>query len=164
MDKLICSTRFHTIIKPLISNNLLNNHPNCHTNLFVFSKKFSTSSKKPFEDLDENAKKTLGIVYDKKPFKYHCLEGKAYFWCSCGYSHKQPFCDGTHKDPHLKIDLKPLRFDCKESKEYWFCNCKQTKHAPFCDGTHRQEKIQLGPSIIRDHNSPPLVIEKIKKK
>ncbi|KAI7685841.1 hypothetical protein SSS_05496 [Sarcoptes scabiei] len=58
MDKLICSTRFHTIIKPLISNNLLNNHPNCHTNLFVFSKKFSTSSKKPFEDLDENAKKT----------------------------------------------------------------------------------------------------------
>ncbi|XP_027200478.2 uncharacterized protein LOC113794562 [Dermatophagoides pteronyssinus] len=160
---------------------------------FIFVRKISINSNplrllsskgKFFDDSDEKTKQTkqaisdlkakqlypeyeqteYGIVYDRKPFKYQCIAGKAYFWCSCGHSHKQPFCDGTHRNEHLKIKLKPLRWDCNETKEYWFCNCKQTKHPPFCDGTHRQKSIQDGPSTIRDHHSPPLVIEKIKKK
>ena len=54
----------------------------------------------------------------------------------------QPFCDGTHRSPFLKIKLKPVRFVPTETKEYWFCNCKQTNNRPFCDGSHRDEEIQ----------------------
>ncbi|KAH9408686.1 CDGSH-type zinc finger [Tyrophagus putrescentiae] len=144
----------------------------------------SQSTRKILDDSDENTRKTKkeitdlpekeiypeyvqpakGVVYDKKPFKYECIEGKAYVWCSCGRSHKQPFCDGTHKNKHLRITLRPVRWDCTETKEYWFCNCKQTKHPPFCDGTHKAESIQKGHSTVRDVHSPIVVPEKIKKK
>jgi len=83
-----------------------------------------------------------GKIYDKKPFKLLCQKGKSYMWCSCGYSKNQPFCDGTHRSPFLKIKLKPVRFVPTETKEYWFCNCKQTNNRPFCDGSHRDEEIQ----------------------
>merc|ERR1711911_134915 len=83
-----------------------------------------------------------GKIYDKKPFKFMCQKGKSYFWCSCGHSKNQPFCDGTHKSPFLKITMRPVRFVPTETKEYWFCNCKQTSSRPFCDGTHRDPEIQ----------------------
>ncbi|XP_055337177.1 CDGSH iron-sulfur domain-containing protein 3, mitochondrial-like [Paramacrobiotus metropolitanus] len=74
-----------------------------------------------------------GRIYDKKPFKC-CLEpGKKYSWCSCGYSHKQPFCDGAHKKPYINSSLRPVKFVATEAKEVWFCNCKQTNTKPFCD-------------------------------
>ena len=57
---------------------------------------------------------------------------KSYYWCTCGKSTKQPFCDGSHKDSG-KI---PVKFDSTESKDVFFCNCKQTKDQPFCDGSH----------------------------
>ncbi|XP_043260433.1 CDGSH iron-sulfur domain-containing protein 3, mitochondrial [Colletes gigas] len=82
-----------------------------------------------------------GFIYDNKPFKFTCEAGKNYSWCLCGKSHKQPFCDGTHKNIHLKIKLKPIRFSVKETKSYWLCNCKQTSNRPFCDGTHNREDI-----------------------
>ncbi|XP_033335779.2 uncharacterized protein LOC117225995 [Megalopta genalis] len=83
-----------------------------------------------------------GAVYDVKPFKFTCEAGKIYSWCLCGYSHSQPFCDGTHKNIFLKIKHRPIRFMVKETKDYWLCNCKQTSNRPFCDGTHRNEEIQ----------------------
>ncbi|CAG7826665.1 unnamed protein product [Allacma fusca] len=101
----------------------------------------------PYEKLDIYTQKAVnqpgkGKIYDKKPFKFFCEKGKTYLWCTCGYSHSQPFCDGHHKNPHFRIKMKPLIFLCPESKEYWFCNCKQTKQRPFCDGTHRLPEIQ----------------------
>lgn len=83
-----------------------------------------------------------GNIHNKRPFKYHCKEGRAYIWCSCGWSRTQPFCDGTHKNTRLKIENRPLRFDCTETKDYWFCQCKQTKNRPFCDGSHNQEEVR----------------------
>jgi len=83
-----------------------------------------------------------GKIYDKKPFKFLCQKGKSYMWCSCGHSKTQPFCDGTHKSPFLKIKLRPVRFVPTETKEYFFCNCKQTNNRPFCDGAHRDKEIQ----------------------
>ena len=61
-------------------------------------------------------------------------EGKSYFWCSCGKSSKQPFCDGSHKG----TGFKPVVYKSKFTKKMFFCACKQTKHQPFCDGSHNK--------------------------
>jgi len=59
-------------------------------------------------------------------------EGKRYFWCACGRSAKQPFCDGSHKD----TGITPMLFTAEKTEELWFCGCKATEGQPFCDGTH----------------------------
>ena len=58
--------------------------------------------------------------------------GKSYYWCSCGKSKNQPFCDGGHSGS----GFAPVKFDAKESKTVYFCGCKATKNAPLCDGAH----------------------------
>ena len=60
--------------------------------------------------------------------------GKDYYWCSCGRSKSQPFCDGSHKD----TGFTPKKFSVDESKTVWLCTCKKTSNAPYCDGTHRK--------------------------
>ncbi|MEL6366125.1 MAG: CDGSH iron-sulfur domain-containing protein [Pseudomonadota bacterium] len=60
--------------------------------------------------------------------------GKAYFWCTCGRSSKQPFCDGSHQ----VTDLAPMRWEAPETKTVFFCTCKQTGGAPLCDGSHNK--------------------------
>ena len=59
--------------------------------------------------------------------------GKAYMWCACGLSNKQPFCDGSHKKERK---FKSLKYLATESKEVFFCGCKMTSHQPLCDGSH----------------------------
>ncbi|KAM7303785.1 CDGSH iron-sulfur domain-containing protein 3, mitochondrial [Ixodes scapularis] len=90
-----------------------------------------------------------GRVYDKKPFRFECKQGHVYHWCACGFSHTQPFCDGSHRNPHLKISLRPVRFVAEETRQYWFCNCKQTQRRPFCDGSHKTEAVQAAVSVIK---------------
>lgn len=58
--------------------------------------------------------------------------GKKYYWCSCGLSKKQPFCDGSHKG----TPMKPLAFEVDKTKKYLMCRCKTTKKGPFCDLSH----------------------------
>jgi CDGSH iron-sulfur domain-containing protein 3 len=60
--------------------------------------------------------------------------GKPYFWCSCGLSAKQPFCDGSHKG----TGLSPLRHVPEADGTAWFCTCKQSSRAPLCDGSHKR--------------------------
>ena len=67
------------------------------------------------------------------PYKFKVEKDKTYFWCSCGLSNKQPFCDGSHSKEKLFESVKYL---AKSNKEVWFCGCKRTKHQPFCDGSH----------------------------
>lgn len=62
------------------------------------------------------------------------LEPGTYWWCSCGKSQNQPFCDGSHKGS----GLFPLEFKVEEKKKVALCKCKHTNNKPFCDGTHRQ--------------------------
>ncbi len=69
----------------------------------------------------------------KGPYKVKVEKGKTYFWCTCGLSIKQPFCDGTHKKEGT---FKSMKYLFQESKDVYFCGCKMTKHAPFCDGSH----------------------------
>ena len=59
---------------------------------------------------------------------------KSYYWCSCGKSSKQPFCDGSHKD----TKFKPVAYKADDTKKMFFCACKQTNNQPFCDGSHNK--------------------------
>jgi CDGSH-type Zn-finger protein len=73
------------------------------------------------------------IVAARQPFKVDVQAGKAYYWCACGRSKNQPFCDGSHKG----TGLTPVAYKADGDKTVWLCGCKQTKSAPLCDGTHK---------------------------
>ena len=62
-------------------------------------------------------------------------QGKSYYWCSCGKSFKQPFCDGSHKG----TEFKTLAYKAELTKKVFFCVCKQTNDQPFCDGSHNKK-------------------------
>jgi CDGSH-type Zn-finger protein len=72
------------------------------------------------------------FVAEMSPYLVEVEEGKTYFWCSCGRSKRQPFCDGSHAG----TELTPRRFTAERSEAVNLCGCKQTLDAPFCDGTH----------------------------
>ena len=72
------------------------------------------------------------IIAQKAPFPVEVTEGKSYFWCACGKSQKQPFCDGSHKG----TGMEPVKFTAEESKKIFFCGCKHTDKLPLCDGSH----------------------------
>lgn len=67
------------------------------------------------------------------PYAVDVEAGKKYFWCSCGESKAQPFCDGSHKD----TGFTPVKYDAEESKKVFFCGCKKTAAQPLCDGSHK---------------------------
>ena len=73
------------------------------------------------------------VITQKNPYKVKVEKGKTYFWCTCGTSQKQPFCDGSHKK---EGKFKSVKYLSNESKDVYFCGCKMTNHAPFCDGSH----------------------------
>jgi CDGSH-type Zn-finger protein/mannose-6-phosphate isomerase-like protein (cupin superfamily) len=67
-----------------------------------------------------------------KPCLTALQEGKRYFWCTCGRSKQQPFCDGSHAG----TPFKPLMFVAEKTEEVLLCACKRTRSGPFCDGAH----------------------------
>lgn len=71
-------------------------------------------------------------IPQKSPYGVDVEAGKSYFWCSCGKSAKQPFCDGSHAD----TEFTPVKYEAQESKKLFFCGCKFTKGQPLCDGSH----------------------------
>jgi CDGSH-type Zn-finger protein len=72
------------------------------------------------------------LIAAKNPAKIH-LEPGTHFWCACGRSSNQPFCDGSHKG----TGLSPVVFKIDNEQDTWLCQCKHTKNKPFCDGTHK---------------------------
>ncbi len=72
------------------------------------------------------------VIADRKPIAVTLNSGDEYYWCACGRSKNQPFCDGSHRG----TTFAPLRFAAKESGEAFLCMCKHTDNAPYCDGTH----------------------------
>jgi CDGSH-type Zn-finger protein len=74
-----------------------------------------------------------GAVAGRAPIGVAVEAGKDYWWCACGKSAKQPFCDGSHKGS----SFTPVQWKAPESKEVWFCACKQTATQPLCNGAHK---------------------------
>ncbi len=74
------------------------------------------------------------VVAAKAPIAVDVEAGKTYWWCSCGKSAKQPFCDGSHKGS----EFTPVEYVATESKQAWFCACKRTGSTPLCDGAHKR--------------------------
>ena len=66
------------------------------------------------------------------PIGVDVIQGKSYYWCTCGISSKQPFCDGSHRGK----EFAPLPYKADQSKKVFFCTCKLTKDPPLCDGSH----------------------------
>jgi len=71
-------------------------------------------------------------IAQKSPFAVEVEAGKTYFWCACGKSANQPFCDGSHSD----TEFTPVKLVAEESKQLFFCGCKFSNKKPLCDGTH----------------------------
>jgi CDGSH-type Zn-finger protein len=73
------------------------------------------------------------IVCDTKPLALE-VEAGTYYWCACGRSAKQPFCDGSHKG----TGLQSMRFEVAAKTTVWWCQCKHTATPPLCDGAHKK--------------------------
>ena len=76
---------------------------------------------------------TSPVAAGTAPIKVSLENGKDYWWCSCGRSTKQPFCDGSHK----AVGMAPLKYTAQKDGDHWLCACKGTKNSPLCDGTHK---------------------------
>ena len=74
-----------------------------------------------------STKRNSPWVVDEQPGKK--------FWCACGESQKQPYCDGSHA--RLNTGKRPVMVEITEAKKVAWCGCKATKNPPYCDGTHR---------------------------
>ena len=72
------------------------------------------------------------VVAQKAPYAVELTEGQTYYWCACGRSKNQPFCDGSHKG----TGLEPQSFQAEKTGKAYLCGCKQTSKKPYCDGTH----------------------------
>ena len=73
------------------------------------------------------------VIADNRPTKVALEKDRKYYFCVCGKSSKQPFCDGSHQGS----EFVPQAFVCSESKDYYMCQCKQSANKPYCDGTHK---------------------------
>ncbi|NHB70365.1 CDGSH iron-sulfur domain-containing protein [Perlabentimonas gracilis] len=71
-------------------------------------------------------------IAQKSPFVMDMKPG-TYYWCACGKSKNQPFCDGSHQG----TSFQPKEVVIDEQKTVAWCGCKHTKKPPFCDGTHQ---------------------------
>jgi CDGSH-type Zn-finger protein len=71
-------------------------------------------------------------VAQKAPYALELAAG-TYWWCACGRSKDQPFCDGSHKG----TGFTPVKFEFTETTKVWLCGCKHSADTPYCDGTHK---------------------------
>lgn len=76
---------------------------------------------------------TQATIAQKAPFPVAVEAGQDYWWCACGNSKKQPFCDGSHKGG----PFTPVKYSATQSQTVYFCGCKASAGQPLCDGSHK---------------------------
>lgn len=86
------------------------------------------------------------VIAGRKPVGVELNANEEYYWCSCGRSQSQPFCDGSHAG----TEFTPLAFKPDESGEAYLCLCKHTSNPPYCDGSH----ARLGAADAEDKPAP----------
>ena len=72
-------------------------------------------------------------IAQRTPYVVELAAGE-YWWCACGLSKRQPFCDGSHKT----TAFTPQKFSLSEPQKLWLCGCKRSANRPFCDGSHKK--------------------------
>ena len=80
------------------------------------------------------------------PIRFKLIRGRTYYYCTCGKSKDQPFCDGRHKN----TEYSPITYQATEDKVVVFCGCKLSTTKPFCDGTHTKIDQDAVSKIIQE--------------
>lgn len=80
------------------------------------------------------APESLPVRAADSPFAIEVKAGESYYWCACGLSAKQPFCDGSHKGS----SFTPVKVSPDKDGKLYFCGCKASAKAPLCDGSHNK--------------------------
>ena len=78
--------------------------------------------------MDENLPHVAGTA----PVGVDLEEGKSYWFCACGHSKAQPFCDGSHSG----TGFQSKKFTAEKTGKAWLCQCKRSGNLPYCDGSH----------------------------
>ena len=73
------------------------------------------------------------VIAQRAPIAVEVEAGKKYFWCSCGESSKQPFCDGSH----VGTEFAPVEYEAADTTQVYFCCCKHSGAGVMCDGSHK---------------------------
>ncbi len=68
------------------------------------------------------------------PYAVEVKSGQSYWWCACGRSATQPFCDGSHEG----TGILPVEYIAQKEGTVWFCGCRRTAGPPLCDGSHAE--------------------------
>lgn len=73
-------------------------------------------------------------IAQKSPIPVEVEAGKSYWWCACGRSKGQPFCDGSHQG----TEFSPVEYKAESDGTVYFCGCKHTGNGVLCDGSHQK--------------------------
>jgi CDGSH-type Zn-finger protein len=73
------------------------------------------------------------VIAQRSPYAVELAPGD-HWWCACGRSKTQPFCDGSHKG----TGITPVKLTVDKAEKLWLCGCKSSGNKPFCDGTHNK--------------------------
>lgn len=73
------------------------------------------------------------VIARKEPYAVELKAGETCYWCACGRSKSQPFCDGSHEG----TGIEPVAFTAEQSGTVYLCGCKRTANPPYCDGSHK---------------------------
>ncbi len=98
------------------------------------------------------------VIADNKPKQVTLNKGEEYYFCNCGKSNNQPFCDGSHAG----TDFTPTAFTAEQDGEAYLCMCKHSANKPYCDGTHQQfSQEDVGKAIaVKENNNNEMPIAK----